>query len=434
LETGNRSKGIEKYINIILNSGLAADQSRQFFEMNLTDSMDYAILRVLLLKQIQKAPDNYILADLLKWTFIKQKDWNSAFIQTKALDKRLKENGARLIELGELCVSNEAWESAAQCFQYVKDLGEDKPFYIQSHAGLLETRYSKLKKGKAEMADMLVLEKDFNDFINRQGLSDYNWRAVSALSDLYSNYLHMPDKSIDLLEAYIKANGIKPRTIAAAKLVLGDAYVIDGDVWSSELLYAQVEMDYQEEALGQEAKFRRARLSYFRGEFNWAQIQLNVLKGATTQLISNNAIELALKISENLGIDSNYHALELYATAELLLEQNLLKEAELSLDSIISLYPGHSLSDDILYTRAGIREKQGLYAEAANLYETLAIAFSHDLLADNAWYKLGSLYENQLSKPDKAMECYKKILLDFPGSLFQADARKNYRRLRGDQI
>jgi tetratricopeptide (TPR) repeat protein len=434
MQTGNRTKGIEKYVNMVLNSGLPYEQSKQLFEMNITDSADFATLRLVLLRNIQKMPDNFALADLLKWTFIKQKDWNAAFVQTKALDKRLKEQGLRVIELGEMCMSNEAWDVASRCFEYVKEYGETGMYYNDAVSGLLETRYIRIKAGNSDSAQFKQLESDYMAFIKDLGYTENTWRSVSRLAELYTNYLHQPAKAIDLLELYLAAPGLRLKTQAAAKLALGDAYIIDGDVWSSELLYAQVEKDFEEDPLGQEAKFRRARLSYFRGDFAWSQLQLQVLKGATTQLIANNAIELALKISENLGIDSNYHALGLFANAELLLMQNQFKQAEIELDSIISLYPGHSLSDDILYVRAEIRQKQGNYAAAAEYLETLAIAFSHDLLVDNAWYQLGLLYENHLNNPEKAMDAYKKVLLDCPGSLFQQEARKHFRKLRGDSI
>ncbi|MBS3915168.1 MAG: tetratricopeptide repeat protein [Bacteroidetes bacterium] len=434
MQTGNRTRGIEKYVNLVLNSGLPYEQSKMMFEMNITDSMDFIILRTVLLRNIQKMPDNYALTDLLKWTFIKQKDWNGAFIQTKALDKRLKEGGSRVIELGEMCVNNDAWDVAIKCFEYVRDLGKSGENYHAAVGGLLETRYIQVTNAVTDTIQMHLLEKDFLNYLAERGYSDYSWRSVHRLATLYTGYLHTPEKAIDLLEAFIASPGIRIKTLAAAKLELGDAYVISEDVWSSELLYAQVEMDFAEDPLGQEAKYRRARLSYFRGDFNWSKIQLDVLKGATTQLIANNAIELALKISENLGIDSNYHALELFARSELLLMQNKLEEAEITLDSIPSLYPGHTLSDDILFVRAGIREKQGRYQDAADLYETLAIAFSHDLLADNAWFQMGMLYENQLNDKDKAMKAFSKIVLDFPGSLLQPEARKHYRSLRGDNI
>lgn len=435
METGNREKGLDKFVSMVINSGLPFEQSQQLFEMNVTDSADFAVLRTILLKQIQRMPENNSLAELLKWTFIKQKDWNGAFVQTRALDKRLKEKGYRMIELGELCLSNEAWDVAVNCYTYIKEIGEDGPYYQEGESGLLETRYVQLVHGpKLSDAELLALKNEFTVFIKRRGYSDGSYRAVSRLAELEMKYLHQPEEAIDMLEAFIATPGVNRRAQAFAKLMLGDAYVIDGDVWTSELMYAQVEKDFEEDATGQEAKFRRARLSYFRGDFEWAKIQLEVLKGATTQLIANNAIELALTISENLGIDSNYDALEMYARADLLRMQNKLDSAEQLLDSIPKKYPGNALSDDILFARAQIREQQGRLADAAELYETLVIAFSHDILADNGWYALGLLYENKLNDKTKALEAFKKIILDFPGSLYNVEARKHYRKLRGDNI
>lgn len=434
MATGNRARGIEKYVKMVLNSGLPPDQAKTLFDMNITDSMDLVILRTILIKHIQEEPDSYALTDLLKWTFIRQKDWNAAFIQTRALDKRLHEDGERMIELGELCLSNEAYSIAEKCFLYVKELGADKNWYYAGLAGLLETRFMLVSTGTATDETVQALRMDLQSFIAERGYSETTWRVVEKLADLETRFLHKPTAAIDLLEEFIKTPGIRPSVLALAKLRLGDAYVIDGDVWSSELLYAQVEKDYTEDALGQEAKFKRARLSYYRGDFEWAQIQLNVLKGATTQLIANNAIELALKISENLGIDSNYHALGLFATGELMMEQNMFNEAEQYFDSIIQLYPGHSLSDEILFARAEIRERKQLFAEAAALYETLVIAYSFDLLADNAWYRLGVLYKNKLNDSVKARSCFKKIIIDFPGSLLVPEARRQFRELRGDNI
>ncbi len=435
MQTGNREKGLDKYVTMVINSGLPFEQSQQLFEMNVTDSLDYVLLRVILLKQIQKMPDNMALGELLKWTFVKQKDWNGAFVQTRALDKKLKEKGLRMIELGELCLSNEAYSAAVKCFEYIKEIGIDGPYYSEGESGLLETRYKQLVNGPIMAnTELNVLKSEFESFVQKRGFTDGNWRAVSRLSEIYMKYSHEPEKAVDLLEAFIATIGINRRAQAYAKLMLGDAYVIDDDVWTSELMYAQVEKDFEEDALGQEAKFRRARLSYFRGDFSWAKIQLEVLKGATTQLISNNAIELALTISENLGVDSNYVALEMFAHAELLQMQNKLDESEKLLDSIPKKFPGHALSDDILFSRGQIREMQGRFAEATELYETLVVAFNHDILADNGWYALGQLYEYKLNDKTKAMEAYKKIILDFPGSLFNVDARKHYRALRGDDI
>ena len=435
METGNREKALEKYVQMVLISGYPYEQSKQLFEMNVTDSADYVVLRGILLRQLQRDPDRYELNDLLKWTFIKSKDWQGAFIQTRALDKRLKEKGERVVELGELCVSNEAWAAATQCFEYVKSLGTGSPFYAAAVSGLIETRYRQLSLGPApDPVSMQTLETEMLGYLRENGYNDLTWRVCSRLGELYLSYLHRPAAAVDLLEAFYNTAGLSARTRAHAKLALGDAYVADGDVWSSELLYAQVEKDFPEDALGQEAKFRRARLSYYRADFDWAVLQLDALKGATTQLISNNAIRLALTISENLGIDSNYDALARFSFAELLITQNRLDSAEHELDSIPKLYPGHSLSDDILLQKALIREKQARYTDAEELYKTLAVAFGHDILADNAWFNLGLLYEYRLQDREKALKAFEKIINDYPGSLFAIEARTHFRRLRGDNI
>ena len=61
-------------------------------------------------------------------------------------------------------------------------------------------------------------------------------------------------------------------------------------------------------------------------------------------------------------------------------------------------------------------------------------SFGQDILADDAVFQLAELYENQMSDKEKAAEYYKKILLEFKGSLLTIEARKRFRLLRGDAI
>ena len=56
----------------------------------------------------------------------------------------------------------------------------------------------------------------------------------------------------------------------------------------------------------------KAQLSYYEGEFEWAQAQLNILE-ATSELVSNDAIQLSVFITDNLGLDSNMDAMMGYA-------------------------------------------------------------------------------------------------------------------------
>jgi tetratricopeptide (TPR) repeat protein len=237
-----------------------------------------------------------------------------------------------------------------------------------------------------------------------------------------------------LLRNYLENAGIRNKQkLAKLKIELADVLVAQNDVWTSELLYAQVEKDFKEEETGQLAKFKRAELSFYRGDFDWATMQLNVLKGATTQLISNNAMELALTIIDNYGMDSNFAALHWFGQALLAERQLRYTDAYLFLDSITTNFPGHSLSDDILFVKARMKIALADYPEAVNLLETLAVAYNFDILADNAWYQLGNLYEYRLNNPEKAMSCYQTIIEKYSSSVFLVDARREFRRLRGDK-
>ena len=225
---------------------------------------------------------------------------------------------------------------------------------------------------------------------------------------------------------------LKKVSLAKAKLTLGDVLLSRGDVWSSELLYAQVEKDFSEEEMGQFAKFKRAELSFYRGDFDWASMQLEVLKSATTQLISNDAMELALVIIDSLGIDSNYVDLAWYGKALLAEKQQHFSLANQYLDSITREFPGHGLSDEILFVKARMSEAKGDYANAANLLETLSIAYNFDILADNALYKLGMIYLYSLNQPEKAKKAFETLIEKYSSSVYIVDARREYRKIRGN--
>jgi outer membrane protein assembly factor BamD (BamD/ComL family) len=218
---------------------------------------------------------------------------------------------------------------------------------------------------------------------------------------------------------------------AECKLDLGDIYVLKGEEWEAMLLYGQVDKEFLEDPLGQEAKFRNAKLSYYLGEFEWARAQLDVLKTATTQLIANNAIELSLQIQDNT-IDSNEEPMRWFARADLYLFQNRITDATRILDSIEQIYPKHELTDDVTYKRAEIAIKEKNYDKAVLLYERVYKEHGSDILGDNALFYLAETYESKLNNREEARKNYELFIEKYPASFFLNEVRKRYRALRGD--
>jgi TolA-binding protein len=218
------------------------------------------------------------------------------------------------------------------------------------------------------------------------------------------------------------------------KLEVADIQLLTGDVWESTLTYSQVEKSMKTDTLGQEAKFRNARLAYYKGEFEWAKAQLDVLKAATSKLIANDALELSLLIGDNLVFDTTGEGLRMFSRADLWIYQGKLSTALATLDSLEEAFPASSLSDDILYRKANIAIRQSRFADAESLLDKIVTTYQKDILADNALFKLAELNEKQLGNQAKAMELYKELMTDYPGSLFVVEARKRFRTLRGDVL
>ncbi len=207
--------------------------------------------------------------------------------------------------------------------------------------------------------------------------------------------------------------------------------LIKGEVWDASLLYAQVDKDFKYDQLGEQAKLKNAKVSYYTGNFNFAKGQLDVLKGSTSKLIANDAMELSILITDNSTIDTSTTPLLMYARADLMSYQNKDSLAVNTLDSINTIYPGHALADEVLFKKYEIAYKRQEFEKCIEFLESIATTYSYDILADDAYFKLAELYDFVLKDAEKAKENYGKILFDYQGSLYVVEARKRYRAIEG---
>ena len=100
---------------------------------------------------------------------------------------------------------------------------------------------------------------------------------------------------------------------------------------------------------------------------------------------------------------------------------------------MLAAFPGHTLSDEILYKQAEIEFNKKNYSQAVKLYEKVATKFSFDILADDALFQWAEILEEKLNDNNKAQELYEKIVMDYSDSIYTREARKRYRKLRGDK-
>ncbi len=431
---GEPVKMTEQYLN-----ALAADPGKlpslQTIFARSLGAEDIAELQTQLYARIQEN-ENPDYVELLAWSFVQRKDFKSALRQYKALDKRLGENGQRIMRVADEAAEARDYDAAIAAYEYViTDKGQTSPFFYDAKREAMQCRRRKITEGfNYTQQDLTTLETEYESFLTQYGKSNLSSSIILQLADLEAVYLRNLPKAIALLEELKQVPGIRPDVLARLKINLGDYYMMNGDVWESTLLYSQVDKAYKEDTIGQEARFKNARLSYFNGDFQWAQAQFDVLKASTSKLIANDALDLSVFIMDNLNLDTTSDAISLYASAELLVLQNRYDEAFLKLDTLARNFPEHSLQDDILYLEARIWDKQRDYAKALPLYQQVAEKYKEDIRADNALYAMAQIYELKLNDLEKAKEIYEKIFMDYSGSVFAVDARKRFRILRGDKV
>ena len=242
-----------------------------------------------------------------------------------------------------------------------------------------------------------------------------------------------PDEAIERLRSILRlANSDFDKGMI--QIEIADVLVFTDQFNQALILYTKVQRNLKNSNLAQEARYKVARTSYFKGDFQWAQSQLKVLKSSTSQLIANDALELSLKIGNNMDKDSLNEGLKKYAKADLLSFQKKNLQAIDTLSYVLMHFKGKNIEDDALFKQAELYWEVGMYEAAENNFLNLLENHPESLFTDDSIYKLGQLYQNHLNKPERAKEMYERIIFEFPSSIYLVKSRKAYRKLRGDDL
>ncbi|RRB04950.1 hypothetical protein EHT25_08895 [Larkinella rosea] len=429
----------ENMIDELLHWGLIPgnrDNVQAMLQDNLKDA-DQKMLETVLYKKVQENPNEMFYTEMLVWYLTQKKEFYKAFIQERALDKRLKLTGVRVYDLGAVALQNKDYKNAAAMFEYVAKEYPQGQLYAFARRLVIKAREEQVKNTyPVDNSEIRKLIADYQKMFQELGKNNRTLEALRSTANLYAFYLDEKDTAITILQLATEISKNEKAFIDRCKLDMGDIYLLKGEPWEATLLYSQVEKSQKEELLGYEAKLRNARLHYYKGEFELSKEVLDILKQATSREIANDAGALSLLIMDNTGMDSdsNETAMKEFASIELMLFQNKVDSAALALNQMYAKYKDHSLADNILWLRANTLIKQNKIDEALQDLEKISANYGEDVLGDDALFLTAKTYEENKQDKPKAMELYNQLLQKYPGSIFGADARKRFRALRGDTI
>jgi len=433
-----RQDNLEMAVEALLRSGPSVFTTAESAKELLLELMgnDQAKLRRVqktLIKKINQEPGNNYYGEILTWVYTQRDDWDGALMQMEAIDERNGEQGRRVMDLARRAIAARQYETAIKAYDDIIAKGPGKPYYIMAKSERLTTAFTRLQHNNARRPeDALALAALYDSFLV-EFPKYYTNKTASEFAALYAEYGNNPRRAIEILKTAINEPDTRRNMMGNFKLQLGDYYVLIGHMWEASLTYSQVDKEFKQDAMGEDARFRNARLAYYMGDFDLAQKQLGILKSGTSNLIANDAIDLSVLITENVE-DSNTAPLHRFAYAGLLLFQNQDSAAVALVDSIANAFPKHPLNDDLTMMRARIAMKHRDFPAALAHLKVVIDKYGKDVLGDDAVFTTAEIYHNELHQPLEAQKYYEQLIIDYPGSTFVQTARQRLNEMKAEGV
>jgi len=427
-QQGNLEEMFTQYVNLIETNISYRGRAQAIFSRYVTDDANNEgnqLLRKTLLLRLRES-QNPIYNQLLSWLFIQQKDFKKAFIQEKAIYVRTKESTVEIQELAVTAIEEEDIDAAQEILEYLVQESQ-----VVSTRYIAQSLLAKIDADKATSTEFLTVKTTYDKLLNDYGRDGSTFMLQLDYGDFLAFKAGEPEAAVSLLTE-LEQQQLSKFQKAEVKMLLADILVLQEQFNRALILYSQVQTDLPNNELAQEAQYRVARTSYFQGDFPWSLTQLKVLRNATSKLIANDAMELSLTISDHSLEDTTFVALKAYSQADLKQYQNKRQEAISLYDKLLQNHKGDPIEDEALLNQAKLYETEANYEAAKNNYQTIIDNFADGFLADDAFYYLGLLFENKFNDPNKAQALFERIIYDYADSIHFVDARRRFRRLRGD--
>ncbi|MCL5127099.1 tetratricopeptide repeat protein [Algibacter sp. L4_22] len=429
-EQGKIEKMFVSYIDYVEVNPFAVNNIKRSINDFISEdsqSENNILFRKILLKKAQQAP-NLLWNELLSWLFVQQKDIKKAFVQEKAIFNRAPESLDRIADLATIATSEKQKETAKEIYEFIIEKSQDIETQVSANYHLLQ-----LETNVNNKENYSEIEAKYLKLFDAFGSVSQTLKLQIAYAHFLAFYKNETGKATSFLENTLELRLTKFQK-AEVKLELGDILVLQEKFNQALIYYTQIQRNLKNSSISQEARYKVAKTSYYKGDFKWAESQLKILKASTSQLTANDALDLKLLISDNKYEDSLQTALKLYAKADLLAFQNRNDEAINLLDQVLNEHKTEPIIPQALYKQAELFEGKQQFEKAASNYKAIIENYREGILIDNALFKLAELYVKYLEQPDKAKPLYEEIVFNHSDSIYFIEARKKFRALRGDAI
>jgi tetratricopeptide (TPR) repeat protein len=430
---------LEEFYNLILTDPKYLPQVQAMIQNALTNDVDQTLLQMTRDKTyafIQKWPGNPIFCEMLIWVLSEEKKFGEAVEQAIALDRRNQAAPDRVLQIARTSVDAGDPAAAGAAYLYLIGRGPSgsnrQPIYNLARIEYLLTQTDQMiNTPGTQPGEWSKLADDYRKAISDLGKESVTEPIYIGLAHIQAFQLGDYTQALQSIEAALALPGKPPLFRTDCLLEKADILLSSGDPWEASLVYSMVDMENPDNPEGSEARYRKAQLSWFTGNYRWALAQLDILKGSTSKPNANDALELAILIRENISdTDSTQSTLLKLADADYLLFRHKNDEALHILDSIINQSPDDPATDDCLYKKAHILMDKNELSQGVDILNKIIDKYRYEYWGHKALFELACIYQDQLKDPSKAIELFEGFIRDFPTSFYFLDARDRLKALK----
>jgi tetratricopeptide (TPR) repeat protein len=402
--------------------------------------------------EVEHAPDDVPMRQLLAWLFMEGKEYNAALAQYQMIDRLSKANGMELYQFAQRAMQGKAYPSAAKAFREVIDEHPTQGIVVSARFGYARA-VEELSRESDSLPAVTGVSVSGEERLppgrvsetrpTSQGaiqlyesiVADHP-NSETAMQSLYRIGLIRYHRFFDLdgaLAAFEQARDVRFRTSLSTEVTaaIAEVRIAQGDL-------AQARMEYQkllQRAASQhhdQALFHLAELDYFEGNLDSAVAKLQTITANVNTDLANDALQLLYFIREN--ITTARAALAAFAKADLLIRERKYSEALARFEDVLKQYSSALLVDDGMMRIGELQLLLNHNEEALGVFRKIADDMPTSILRDQAQMRIGEIYENRLKDKVKAIEAYEQVLIRYPTSLYLEEARRKIRLLRGDAL
>lgn len=394
---------------------------------DIINSVDTVLDRKL--AQIFKTSDyNPVFDELAVWYALQKKDFESALQHAVKLNAKSPDKLHTFYNIAQNASRSGRYDIARRTYGKILEKGKDNnPYYTLAEKEILNCKYQEYNQRQSKPEQYAALAKECAAYLQQYTYNYANADIAILLSDIYAYRLALPDSADQILQRAEKVKLVNNNVLYTVKSKRADLLTYMDNPWEATILYTQIEKANPNNDIGYEAKLKKAQLAYYSGDLLWAKAQFDVLKGATTKLISNDAIKMSHFINMNYEKDGDNSGLEKLAATEYRIYKKQYQAALPVLDSLI----GNSSPEIADYTsllKAKVLTQEFKHQEAAEILEKLKNESEQIYIQAEAIYELAAL-KVKMKEKEQALALYKQLVSEYSGSVYSVEGGRLYREL-----